>query len=348
MNQLPSYIDLGRKIDEGSRYPNFSLQEYLRGQGVNFRLRDSRDHTEYSTNCPKCVERGEPRPDTKGRLWVNPKLGTFVCYNCKWDGPLVRLIQHYSHASYESALGILRGKAASLDHLNFTLHQQVFDKDEETTTLDTVSLPNEFRDFKKRYPRESVFTEYLKHRGIPLDYAIDHSWGYAESGYTRNRIIVPTYINGELAFWQARDVLEESHPAWGSSEYRKVLNPRGVSANKVLYNYDDAKEFQEIIIVEGFVDAVKVGDNAVATNGKTLHPAQMDLLTQTKAESICILWDYDAHHDERVKSNGTRVPCSVERAADMLRAYFEVRTVELEEGVDAGDYAVGELNDILY
>jgi DNA primase len=274
----PSYIDLGRKSikNEGSRYPNFSLQEYLNDQGVRFKARDSNDHIEYSTNCPKCVERGEERPDTKGRLWVNPMKGTFVCYNCRWDGPLVRLIQHYSHASYESALGILRGKAGSLDHLNFTLHQRVFENEDDTESeITTVTLPHEFRDFRKRSP-QSVFTEYLKHRGIPLDYAIDHSWGYAESGYTRNRIIVPTYINETLVFWQARDVLEEAHPKWGTSDYRKVLNPKGVSANKVLYNYDDAKDFREIVICEGFIDAVKVGDNAVATNGKTLHPAQME------------------------------------------------------------------------
>jgi hypothetical protein len=31
----------------------------------------------------------------------------------------------------------------------------------------------------------------------------------------------------------------------------------------------------------------------------------------------------------------------------MLRAYFEVRTVVLPEGVDAGDYKIGELNELL-
>lgn len=343
---VPSYLNVrvNKKHDDtNTRYPNFSLAEYLEDQGVIFKERLSNDHTEFSTNCPKCVERGESRPDTKGRLWVNPKKGTFFCYNCHWDGNLVRLIQHYSNANYEAALKILKGKTPNpLEHLNFTLLQEMIDDEDDRESMSAVDLPYGFKSFEE-HPDESVFTAYLEYRGIPLEYAVSHGWGFTETGYTANRIIVPCYQDDELVFWQARDVLEEEHEAWGTKEYRKVLNPRGVSANKVLYNFDNAKEYQEIVLVEGFIDAVKVGDMAVATNGKHLHPAQMDLLTQTKAERICILWDHDAYHDGSQKRKS-----SVERATALLKAYFEVRTVKLPEGVDAGDYAVGELDSILF
>jgi len=347
---MPSYINLDVKksrVTDG-RYPNFSLVEYLEQQNIKYSARDSDDHIEYSTNCPKCVERGEKRPDSKGRLWINSKKGTFYCYNCQWNGPLVRLVQQFSNASYESALKILRGKSPNpFEHLNFSLHQTVYDDDDIEEVVSAIELPRGFKSFDENHSDGELYRAYLDYRGIPLKYAVSHGWGYTESGYMHHRIIVPTYINDDLVYWQGRDVLESAHPDWGTDTYRKVRNPKGISANKVLYNYDNAKHFNEIVICEGFIDACKVGDNAVATNGKHLHPAQMELLSKTDAEGVVIIWDYDAYEDAVYEGGRIKKKCSAERAADMLRSCFEVRHVRLPEGVDAGDYEVGELRDLI-
>jgi hypothetical protein len=339
------------------KYPNFDLDIYLREQSVYFRKHDSDDHIEYAMNCPKCKDRGEARDDTKKRLWVNPEKATFYCYNCGWDGPLTRLVQVFSNCHWRTAIKILQGKRLSnLETFNFQLVHEQYDMDDDEDDLPKeVSFPHGFQSFADAsFSCETEpFFNYLEGRGIPLETAIEHGWGFSLAGFTNNRIIAPTYMEDRLVFWQARDILEKRHPSWMTREYRKVLNPKGTSARGVLYNYDTASKHGEIILCEGFIDAVKAGANAVATNGKTLHAAQLDWLSRTNATSIVILWDNDAYTDEKYHRKGKlkgklKKPSSVDSATSMLKTHFEqVRCVRLPEGRDAGSYEMGELEPII-
>ena len=94
------------------------------------------------------------------------------------------------------------------------------------------------------------------------------------------------------------------------------------------------------------MDAAKAGPAAVAVNGKTLHAAQVEWLTKTKARKVCLLLDPDAFTDGRRKGDKVK-PSSVEAARALLSIYFTVRTVRLPEGRDAGSYRAGELRAIL-
>jgi len=238
------------------------------------------------------------------------------------------------------ALRILGGSAPNaLEHLAYKLFDEEFEEDEEEAVYKEVDLPFGFTPFDRT---RNLFSEYLKSRGIPLSYAIEHGWGYTERGFYKNRIIVPSYVNDVIIHWQARDVLEDHHPDWGTEEYRKVRNPRGLSANKVLYNYDGAKECETVALCEGFVDACKIGEFAMATNGKFLHDAQIDLLMKTNAKTIVMCWDWDAYHDEAMK-HGKLKPSSAKRAEKKLAAYFEVKHFAFPEDRDAGSYKYGVL-----
>ena len=335
------------------RYPHFDLDSYLKEQSVYYRKHDGEDHIEYAMNCPICKSRGEARNDTKSRLWVNPNKGTFYCYNCGWDGPLARLVQIFSHCDWKSAIRILKGSVVSdIELLNFKLIHEEYNFETEESTLRGVEFPHGFVPFTDSKPG-TVFHDYLKKRGVPLGYACDKGWGYSRMGHTQNRLIVPTYMNDRLVFWQARDVLEAKHPSFGTNNYKKVLNPKGASARHVLYNYDEAKKSDEIILCEGFMDSAKAGVNSVATNGKTLHAAQLEFLSKTNAKSIIILWDGDAYSDEKHFRKGSnkgklKRKCSAEVAADMLRIFFKVKFVKLPDERDAGSYSQVELRSIIY
>lgn len=340
--------------DSFRRFPSFDLEHYLEEQGVEFRTHDADDHVELAFNCPKCRERGEEREDTRGRLWINKIDGKFNCYNCSWAGDLRRLVSHYSNTSYDGALKILRGGLLDpLEHLNFSLFHEKIDMDDEDegAVLREIDFPYGFEPFEDGESPE-VFFDYLERRGVSLDYAVENGWGWSNYGYTANRIIVPTYMDDLLVFWQARDILNEIHPGYGTKEYRKVLNPRGVSARSVLYGFDMARDSEEIILCEGFMDCVKAGPGSVATNGKHLHPAQLEWLTKTKAKSIVMLWDEDAYTDHKYyrtgpKKGGLKRDCSVEIAAKMLIDYFDVRYVRLPDGKDAGDMDPAELRKLI-
>lgn len=326
-----------------SIYPNFELAEFLADRSLEYRINDSGDHKELSTNCPKCVYRGEPTPDTNKKLWINSEKGTFHCYRCKWSGSLVRLVQGLAQCSLEQAIRILKGKLLDpLDYMDLKLHIEKIEPDEaESDPLRDVELPYGYVPLEGEHP-------YLTKRKLPWQYAVKHDWGIAEAGYCKDRIIIPFFMNGRLVFWQARATWEEPE----NRDFKKVLNPKGVSARAILYNFDVAREYETVIITEGFMDAAKVGSNAMATNGKMFHVEQCEFLKETNCKEVILAWDADAWTDERRKKDGTLIkPCSMARATDLLRGYgFKVRCARLPHKRDPGSYPYKskELLDIIH
>jgi hypothetical protein len=312
-----------------SQYPQFNLEQYLLEKDLSYQIHDSDTHCEISINCPECHKRGEPSPDRKKKLWINPEKGTFYCYRCSFSGGLVHLVKSISQCNFTQSIKLLRGRSINpLEHFELNL----FDPDlkikmhDEELELKEIELPYGYQPIDGPVP-------YLEERGIPWKYAMKNDWGISTAGYTKNRIIVPSFMEGKLVFWQARSTWEVS------GDEKKVLNPSGVSARSVLYNFDIAKEYETIIIVEGFADAVKVGPNAVATNGKNLHPQQLLWLEKTNAKEIILCWDYDAWTDGKVMK-GKNKPSSIEKASSLLKsANFEkIKAVKLPEGRDPGSF----------
>jgi len=315
-------------------FPNFHIENFLKEYQLDFKIHDSGSHKEYAICCPECVNRGEPRLDYRFRLWINSKNGVFYCYNCDWSGQLSRFVESVCNVDLYGALKILRGRPLNpLEHLSIRLdsgdlgwYEEVLGPEEN---LKELEFPFGYQPIKSEH-------EYLKKRGIPLSYAMANEWGFSDVGYCKGRIIVPTFMDNKMVFWQARATWEGS-----GKDFKKVLNPKGVSARSVLYNYDKAKEFEQIIIVEGFMDAAKTGDNVVATNGKALHSQQVDWLRKTEAKEVVLLWDADAWTDQKYYRDGKnkgklKHPSSIERAAALLKMFFKVRAVRMPEGIDPG------------
>jgi hypothetical protein len=310
------------------RYPQFDFEKFFVEYAGDYRVFDSHDHSEVAINCPCCEERGEPTPDKNKKLWINLEKGTFYCYRCQWAGQILRLVQQLTNCTFTNAIKLLRGSALNpFEHLDLKLVNETFEPDrEKDDLLKDLELPYGYS------PIEGP-QEYLKKRGVPWEYASRNEWGISDAGYTKDRIIVPTFMEQRLVFWQARATWDGS-----GKEFKKVLNPSGVSARCILYNYDTAKEFETIVLTEGFMDAVKVGPDAVATNGKRLHPQQVEFLKKTKAKEIVIMWDADAWTDHSRRGKRFK-PCSIQRATELLRAYsFEVRAVKMPVGRDPGSF----------
>ena len=321
------------------KFPNFDLEEYLNNLNIFFRKHEG-DHLEYSICCPDCENNGKTK-DEEFKAWINAETGSYCCYRCDSSGSIVRLIQKIEHIPKMTAIKKLLGKISSLEYLSYQLYNDSYFFDEEEDFIREISLPYGFVGFDEAKKR-NIFHEYLLKRGISIKYALKNEWGFCKTGYLANRIIVPMFIDNKLVFWQARDVLEEKHPNWGNKKlYKKTLNPQGVSARHVLYNYDVAKNFDEIILVEGFVDAVKAGKNSVAANGKNLHSKQVELLTQTKAKKIILLFDPDAFE------NGRKNKSSAQKAKDQLQSFFDVAEIRLPRGRDAGSYNHNSLQRII-
>ena len=310
-----------------SKFPNFDIEVFLSDNERDWKIFDSATHQEVAINCPSCTDRGEPSPDEKKKLWINPGKGTFYCYRCQWAGSLVRLIMKLTNSPMHTALKVLRGSLLDpMDHLDLRLFNEKFESDiADDEELKEVELPYGYEPIDGPHP-------YLVTRGIPWQYARDNDWGISAAGYTKNRIIVPMFMDSRLVFWQARATWES-----GDKDFKKVLNPTGVSARKILYNYDRAKNYKKVILVEGFIDAVKVGPDAMATNAKVLHTQQIEYLKDSNCKEVVLMWDLDAWTDASSRRRDKR--SSIHKASDLLRSYgFQVKAVRLPEGRDPGSY----------
>jgi len=313
-----------------ARYPGFDFASYLEEKDLEFRKMDSGDHVEWAINCPSCVDHGEPTPDMAKKLWVNLEIGKFHCYRCKWSGPLTRLVEKLSNVQFPEALKILRGEALDpMEHLNLKLYEETYDFSEDEEELHEIEMPYGYEPIEGPHP-------YLKQRDIPWRYARDHEWGISKAGFTKDRLIVPTFMEGRLVYWQARATWETT------KKERKVLNPKGVSARGVLFNYDIAKKHDVVVLTEGFIDAVKVGEHAMATNGKKLHAEQLEWLKETRAKKIILAYDNDAWTDAKRRKGTDELAdgasCSIKKAVDLLRVYFRVKVARFPDGRDAGSY----------
>lgn len=287
--------------------------------------------------CPSC-----DKPD---KLWVLAEKktdatgertpGSFICYYCRdtdgdgvGNGPL-QLIQWLEDVDFLQALDILAANGddpASQDLADvvsaaFKVEEH---KDLKEEPVPSVELPEGFRRItEKRRPR------YLRERGISVKRAVRYKMGYCEHGYHANRLVVPVYLDGRLVSWQARYMRKDPPPG-----VKKTLFPKGAKSGQVLFNFDQAKHCQRIIVVEDPWSAVHLGRTAVATFGTTVTSHQLALLLRTEADEVVMMWDQDAIE-------------KAYKAAVTLSSFFRVRVVELPDARDPDERSVDELRDLI-
>ncbi len=183
----------------GSKYPRFEIESFFITHDIEWKAHESGDHIEHAINCPSCHQRGEPTHDIPKKLWINVAKGTFYCYRCQWAGSMIKLIQKLLNTSYLNVIKILKGKPLDvMDHMDLKLVLPRVEPDLTTDAiLKDVELPYGYEPIEGPHP-------YLEKRGIPWKYAQKHDWGVSVTGYTKDRIIVPTFMDGRIVFWQAR------------------------------------------------------------------------------------------------------------------------------------------------
>lgn len=283
-----------------------------------------------AVRCSKC---GKAQ-----KLWVlvcdkadGTKAGSFICYFCGQGGKSVlSLIKWVEDCDAFKAVEILLthqtgGKPTS--DLRALVMQTLdgVSKLEETwdeAPITPIPLPSEFISCQEDAP-----PPYFKERGISIKKALRYNIGWCEEGYYKNRMIVPVTVNAQQVFFVARYM---GKPPLG---VRKVLYPKGAKVGRVLFNYDRAKLGERIVIVEGVLDAIAVGKDAVATFGTSLSQYQLDLLMRTAASEIVISYDNDAIG--KAKALAVR-----------LSEYWSVRCLELDQR-DPDEYPRGEFQKLI-
>jgi hypothetical protein len=134
--------------------------------------------------------------------------------------------------------------------------------------------------------------EYLRTRGLSPELLDGWRVGWGRNGWLDRYLVFPVYMDGGLVYWQGRAAWD---PDVGEEGYRKTLNPRSVggyaTAQDVLFNYDRARTAQHVVICEGPIDAIKVGEHAVALFGKVSSAQKVTRLQRMRALRYTVYLD---------------------------------------------------------
>jgi len=132
-------------------------------------------------------------------------------------------------------------------------------------------------------------------------------------GTTSGRIIFPIYMHGAIKGWQARQieyVLEETGDSgekavWNGTVWKKFRKIKGewqdrfvskyyglpgMRRSSLLFGFDTARRFKQVVVVEGPLDKVRVGPCCVGSMGMHIGPDQINLI-KTYWHGCCIIRD---------------------------------------------------------
>jgi len=272
------------------------------------------DSDEIKVNCPWCVKRGRPRPDTGQKLWINIKKNLYHCWRCNAGGQVSDLFPQLAtefHQTYvpensqpiqKAPLEPLPTDLIPLDKLpsNHLIHEYL--REERRSTVDEL-LP--YAQFCGNYRR-------TKEDGY------EHSYG--------PRIIFPIEQAGRYCGFQGRTIWRNTEP--------KYVGALGMEKKKLLWNYDRAIRGSRIILVEGVFDAIRIGAEGAAIFGKAISDEQVRLLQLGNFQQVIFWLDADA-----------QVDC--EQSARRLAKYFPSYMLRTNKFKDAGETPKDIIQEII-
>jgi hypothetical protein len=156
-------------------------------------------------------------------------------------------------------------------------------------------LPHQFDLKKTVLPQEStkpfpkLHIDYLEKRGFtPPSHFIQKY--KLQAGYTigkyKFRIIIPVFMNRKLVSFTSRDITGIQSPKYLSASLKE-----GGNIKETIYNYDTITQDSDVILVEGPLDAWKLGSETCSFFGVTYTAKQIIALKNKNIRNLFILFD---------------------------------------------------------
>jgi len=288
--------------------------------------------------------------DKRMHCHFNPCKQLGVCFKCGKEFNFIMLVASLQGISYSEARRQLKEaeyKNLSIGKIKRLIKDLTNSRNiKEDNKKFNIGLPRQFIKFKRkssRVARDMLIYLYMETRGYSRKELEYWKMGYCKKGFYSNRVIIPVKCNGNKSF-VARTILSKKTFKRRGIKYRKYINPKGSKHSKILYNYDiiKKKKLKEIVLVEGVTDVHNLYRNNVysmATFGKKLSDAQIDLLLKTNLDRIFLAYDNDAK-DKKEREN---VKETVKKMYKRLSEYFDVDIIRLPRGKDPGNLNLDEI-----
>jgi DNA primase len=262
------------------------------------------------------------------------------CWGCSRSGGTIDLVMLLERVDRFTAIGII------LDGYNggdapTELREDLRIRPAARTELIRLPAIHPPRGFElispPPHPHRQAIDYLIGERG--LSWGDIQRWriGFARVGRLKGYVVFPVFMDGGLVYWQARATWDpprhlnrDQRRAWEKATgYRKTLNPlnreQAAAASEVLLNYDVARVAPHVVVVEGPIDAIKVGPHAVALLGKVATEAKIERLLRMFAQRYTVYMD--PGEEERQKA---------EQLAEQLSDFAPTFIADPPEGYDPG------------
>ena len=299
-------------------YEYFDIIAFLEDHRIEFSLSGKNISSGWlGLPCPSCED-----PST--HMGINIETKAVNCWKCG-RGNLQKLIQELLEISPIRAKKIITIYSHGL--------KKDFQHKHPMLPNDQPVIPPYFVRLKEK--NNSLVDRFLKKRGIPLSFISQYELYWAGNlGPFAGRLIIPVKMYGNIVTFIGRDVTRLAHSPYKNSPKEKSIIP----IKSCLYNYDNIIQKDKIIIVEGIIDAWKLGTGAVATFGTQWTREQILLLKTKKPERIIILFDSEPQAQESAAKLATEI------------WFCPTETLFLEGHKDPGELSIEEgrkLNNVL-
>lgn len=249
-----------------------NLAQWIKSRFVFAELR--RDG-EVELTCPWC---SKPK-----KVWFNIRAKRGLCFSCRKSFRVIDFIRQVDSIDYEAAVALLRSLEADADDT-----ARMCEVDLEVPARQDLEFPEESAPvLALESPLGYIARDYLYSRGLTDEdlafYHVRVAWSERE----RYRVLFPYWsTSGQLLYWAARRI-----DTINGSPVKNVYPT--APKRGLLYNLDVARIGRWCVLVEGQIDAVKIGRNGVGIGGSSLHDTQVRALRDADMHTVVVMLDND-------------------------------------------------------
>ena len=302
--------------------------------------------------------------DHNPSMSISPEKQIYTCFVCGESGNVFNFVMNYEKISFtEAVLKVANKVGISLDYKVSISKPNVISKYDKFYKMFDISKKYYQNNINTVYGKSAI--EYLTKRNITIDIIKEFEIGLSlndnslnklllNKGFTneelidiglcgnkdnfmydifRNRIMFPLYNNdGKIVGFSGRIYNGENENKYVNSK-ESVIFKKGL----LLYNYHKALEYarekRQIIIVEGFMDVIRLYTigikNVVATMGTAITKEHADLIRKL-SKNIILCFDGDKAGEK----------ATISALNELEKLDLAPRIIRLEDNLDPDDYIV--------
>ncbi len=303
--------------------------------------------------------------DHNPSMSISPEKQIYTCFVCGASGNVFNFVMNYENISFVQAVSkVAKSVGISIDYQDAPKKVATNEKYEKYYKLFDIACKYYQNNIRSVYGKKAVdylskrnlnddiikefeiglsmndnnLSKLLSNKGYDLNELIDVGLCGRKDKYTydvfRNRIMFPLYnLTGQVIGFSGRIYNGETDESKYVNSKESVIFKKGT----VLYNYhraiNVAREKHQIIIVEGFMDVIRLYSvgikNVVATMGTAITKEHANLIKKM-AKNVVLCFDGDKAGEKATLS-----------ALDALeKVGINPKIIRLEDDLDPDDYVI--------